>query len=116
MNLWRFQVEYNILISYFDIKDEYWDKQMDGISCQNSSEDQDYKQVDEVKDLLTRFKQLKVCWLVRNDIEHEKLSNSPLSTFIAVLHFTVTVSLWTIMCYVVDPLHTGYCKPKTFPL
>jgi hypothetical protein len=25
--------------------------------------------------------------------EHEKLSNSTLSTFIAVLHFTVTVSL-----------------------
>ena len=34
---------------------------MDGISCQNSSEDQDNKLVDEVEDLLIRFKELKVC-------------------------------------------------------
>lgn len=41
------------------LKEEYWDKQMDGISCQNSSEDQDNKLVDEVEDLLIRFKELK---------------------------------------------------------
>ena len=52
---------YNILISYFDIKEEYWDKQIDGISCRNSSEDQDCKLVEEVEDLLIRFKELKVC-------------------------------------------------------